>query len=141
MTPREYFQQCLTLDHAVTEKQNQYELVKASILSASKIDDVNVQSSPTRTHEDKLHRLFQLHDDVDKQVDELVDYKLKLSMEVNELSDDRYRMVLSERYFKGKTFERIAQQHHYSVRWVRKLHEQALRAFGKLFPHKFMRTF
>ena len=137
MTPKEYFQECLKLDNKVTEKQNQLDLIKASLTSAVKIKDINVQTSGGNSHEERLAKLFELNDEINADVDKLVNYKLKLSLEVNQLEDDRYRMILSERYFQGKKFELIAVERDYDIRWIYKLHGQALQAFGDKFPEKF----
>lgn len=137
MTPKEYFQECLKLDNKVTEKQNQLDLIKASFTSAVKIKDINVQTSGGNSHEERLAKLFELNDEINADVDKLVNYKLKLSLEVNQLEDDRYRMILSERYFQGKKFELIAVERDYDIRWIYKLHGQALQAFGDKFPEKF----
>lgn len=137
MTPKEYFQECLKLDNKVTEKQNQLDLIKASFTSAVKIKDINVQTSGSNSHEERLAKLFELNDEINADVDKLVNYKLKLSLEVNQLEDDRYRMILSERYFQGKKFELIAVERDYDIRWIYKLHGQALQAFGDKFPEKF----
>ncbi|EKU92849.1 Uncharacterised protein [Alloiococcus otitis] len=137
MTPKEYFQECLKLDNKVTEKQNQLDLIKASFTSAVKMKDINVQTSGGNSHEERLAKLFELNDEINADVDKLVNYKLKLSLEVNQLEDDRYRMILSERYFQGKKFELIAVERDYDIRWIYKLHGQALQAFGDKFPEKF----
>ena len=137
MTPKEYFQECLKLDNKVTEKQNQLDLIKASFTSAVKMKDINVQTSGGNSHEERLAKLFELNDEINTDVDKLVNYKLKLSLEVNQLEDDRYRMILSERYFQGKKFEQIAVDRGYDIRWIYKLHGQALQAFGDKFPEKF----
>lgn len=137
MTPKEYFQECLKLDNKVTEKQNQLDLIKASFTSAVKMKDINVQTSAGNSHEERLAKLFELNDEINADVDKLVNYKLKLSLEVNQLEDDRYRMILSERYFQGKKFELIAVERDYDIRWIYKLHGQALQAFGDKFPEKF----
>ena len=137
MTPKEYFQECLKLDNKVTEKQNQLDLIKASFTSAVKMKDINVQTSGGNSHEERLAKLFELSDEINADVDKLVNYKLKLSLEVNQLEDDRYRMILSERYFQGKKFELIAVERDYDIRWIYKLHGKALQAFGDKFPEKF----
>ena len=137
MTPKEYFQECLKLDNKISEKQNQLDLIKASFVSAVKIKDINVQTSGENGYENHLATLFDFNDEINMDVDKLVNYKLKLSLEVNQLEDDRYRMILSERYFKGKRFEQIAVDRNYDIRWVYRLHGKALQAFHDLYPEKF----
>lgn len=137
MTPKDYFQKCLKLDNEVAELQNQVELLKANIFSATKLKDVNVQSSGGTSYEDKLSRLMEMHDEINLKIDKLVNYKLTLSIELNALDDDRYRLILSERYLMGKKFEEIAVERSYDIRWVYRLHGQALQAFGEKYPSKF----
>lgn len=139
MTPKEYFQFTFKLDNIVQEKINLSTALKNKIFSLNtKLREELVQTSRGNATEEQLARYFDLQSEINQAIDDLADYRLKIAFEISELSDDRYRMVLSERYVRGKKFEQIAVDRGYDIRWIYKLHGQALQAFGDKFPEKFL---
>ena len=51
---------------------------------------------------------------------------------ISRVSDDRYRMVLLDRYISMMRWDDIARLHYYDVRWIYMLHEAALQEVDKL---------
>ena len=70
-------------------------------------------------------------------LDKVVELEHKITQEVNRLVDLKSRMidyqsVLELRYISYYTWEQIAAEMHYSLRWIYQLHGKALQAFEKI---------
>lgn len=65
---------------------------------------------------------------------ELIDFKVKVSEEIGALSDLKYIEILYKRYIQFFSFEQIAVDMGYSYRYVTKMHGYALLEFEKLYP-------
>lgn len=92
-----------------------------------------VQSS---RNNDKFGTLYSRIDEKEREItekiDALVDFKLKVSDEINALDDDRHIAILHKRYVCFESWERIAIDMQYNVRYVQHLHGQALAEFAEL---------
>ena len=68
----------------------------------------------------------QLINDYKNQI--LLNQKLMHNIEaaINSLTDERFRMILSMRYLDGRTWEYIADNMNYNLKWIYILHERAL---------------
>lgn len=89
----------------------------------------------TSRDNDKFGTLYSRIDEKERKIvekiDELIDFKLKVSQEINGLSDTRYIAVLHRRHIRHQSWERIAIDLGYTVRHVQNLNGQALIEFEK----------
>lgn len=67
-----------------------------------------------------------LQEEIYQDVCALVELKGEISRCIDAVEDNTLRLLLQYRYIDGITFEDIAEQMHYSWRWIIKLHGQAL---------------
>lgn len=70
---------------------------------------------------------------ITRKISALVDLKAKISGQIQQLQDTRYEELLHSRYVMCLRWEEIAVQMHIDLRWVYRLHGQALEAFAKQF--------
>lgn len=70
---------------------------------------------------------------ITRKISVLVDLKTTISGQIQLLDDARYEELLHSRYVMCQRWEEIAVQMHMDLRWVYRLHGQALDAFGKRF--------
>lgn len=75
---------------------------------------------------DTAHRLIQLEAQINRDVDRLVDIKKQIMAAIDAVADDRYRTLLEMRYRNYWGWNRIAQEMHYDLKWIWKLHGKAL---------------
>ncbi len=67
-----------------------------------------------------------LQEEICKDIGGLIDLKREIGSCIDTVEDNTLRLLLQYRYIDGITFENIAEQMHYSWRWIIKLHGQAL---------------
>lgn len=133
MTAKEYLQQVKIRDARIQNLQRDKETLRQMMFSFGGAGDgERVQSSRDN---DKFGTLYGRIDEKERQItdaiDELVDFKLKVSKEINDLEDERYIIVLYKRYIQFDSWERIAVDMGYNMRYVQQLHGQALIEFKK----------
>ena len=68
-----------------------------------------------------------------KKLEELIEFKVKVSDEISTLTNPRYIEILHKRYICFHSFEQIAVDMGYSYRYVTKMHGYALLEFEKKF--------
>ena len=71
----------------------------------------------------KINRMGIPKEDIDK----MVDLKKEATENINRIQDSRCRIVLSMYYLSNLTFEEIAENVHYSYRWVRRIHKKGIK--------------
>jgi RNA polymerase sigma factor (sigma-70 family) len=64
--------------------------------------------------------------EIDADIDRLVAIRDGIKTIIEEVEDDRERLLLQYRYLDGRTFEEIAVQMNYSWRQIHRLHSRAL---------------
>ena len=64
--------------------------------------------------------------EIDKRLKELNQYKTKMLTLIKDINNAAYRTLLTARYINNKTWEEIAQDMNYDIRWIYRLHGQAL---------------
>ena len=138
MTPKEYFEQVFDLDKEVESKQLERDAIRATVLGATAWEDNPSFSNQFHsTTENMVLKLDDYSNDINQLIDELVDLKMQLGTEIDQLEDRRYRIVLRERYIRCKEWADISIQQNYVKRYLYELHNDALVAFAKEFPDKF----
>lgn len=77
-------------------------------------------------------RIDEMEREIDRQIADLMNFQLKVSMEINELKTDKYMTVLNCRYIHFMPWEEIAESAFdvkYTVRHILKMHGYALLEF------------
>ena len=70
--------------------------------------------------------------EIDKRTAELYEVKTEILRAINKVDNSAYRLLLTLRYIRFMTWERIAEEMNYKdVRWVYRLHGRALRECDK----------
>ena len=135
MTAKEYLEQVKKKDarinNLIREKENLH--AKLYSIGAIQYDKDKVQSSPNPDRLGVLYGEIDLKErEITKKIDELIDFRLKVTDEINELSDERYITVLYRRYIEFQTWEKIAIEMGYNTRYVQQLNGNALLQFYDL---------
>lgn len=80
-------------------------------------------------------RIDEMEREIDRQISDLLQFKLKVSEEINEMKTDKYMTVLNCRYIHFMSWERIADSAFdvkYTVRNILKMHGYALLEFQEV---------
>lgn len=135
MTAKEYLQQVKNRDAEIDNLQRDKEMLCEMLYSLGGTGDgERVQSS---RNNDKFGTLYSKIDEKEREIaekiDMLVDFKLKVSGEINALNDSRYVKLLHRRYIQLKSWELIAVELGYTYAYVIELHGNALQEFEKTY--------
>ena len=127
MTTKEYLNKMRMLDRLIDSKLEQIDRLR----SLSERVTTTLSFSPkgaggaNRT-EYCIERIWQLEKEVTEDIDRLVDMKSGIRGAIDEVKNDKYKLLLECRYLCGDTWERIAEKMEIEVRWVYELHGRAL---------------
>ena len=117
------------LDAEINSLIREHESVKSTLLKATDYSNEPVATTKRNTSEDKLIKLADKSSEIDSKVDELVDFKIKMGDHINQLEDERHRVILREHYINGLSFCEISDILGYTERHLYRIHGDALLKF------------
>ena len=117
------------LDAEINSLIREHESVKATLLKATDYSNEPVATTKRNTSEDKLVKLDDKSSDIDLKIDELVDFKITMGNYINQLEDERHRVILREHYINGLSFCEISDILGYTERHLYRIHGDALLKF------------
>ena len=128
MTAKEYMEQARYLDMQINSKIEQ---VKTLNELATKVTTVysDMPHSPNRNTgrmEETVAKIIDLESEIDRDIDALVDLKQEVKTAISKVEDEKYRVLLELRYINQKSWEEIANQLGYDLRYTHKIHGRAL---------------
>lgn len=140
LTPKAYFNQVFELERKMDSKISERDAIMGTLTGAPAMEENKTYSNQFHsTTESAVMRLIGYSDQTNEYVSELVNLQIRISNEINYLEKYNHQMVLRERYLCSKKFEEIAVEQNYGYRHVIRLHGEALKEFGQLYPDKFSR--
>lgn len=133
LNAKQYLRQLRRLDNIVQSKLDQLESLKNLAERITQVPkDMAVQES---RYDDKLSELIpkiiDLENEIRRNVEKLLDLKLKITHQINSLDNDEYKLLLMLRYLNFKTWEEIAVEMGYTYQWIHVLHGRALKYFAQ----------
>lgn len=135
MTAKEYLQQVKVKDARIRNLKRDKAALRGLMFSLGNSggEGDRVQTSPDP---DKMGTIYAKIDDKERQItdsiSDLIDFRLKVTNEINELDDSRYIDVLYRNYVLFQSWKQISSDMGYNVRYVQQLNGQALLEFGKI---------
>ena len=117
------------LDAEINSLIREHESVKSTLLKATDYSNEPVATTKRNTSEDKLIKLADKSSDIDLKIDELVDFKITMGDYINQLEDERHRVILREHYINGLSFCEISGILGYTERHLYRIHGDALLKF------------
>lgn len=73
-----------------------------------------------------IDKIVDLEEKIQKEINSLILLKTEILEKIHSLENVDHQSVLELRYLSYQTWEQIAEELHYSIRWIYKLHEKAL---------------
>ena len=134
MTAKEFLGQAYRLDQRINSKLQQIESLRCL---TQKVTQAYGGEAVSRTRnvsslEDSILRLMEAEEELNRQIDTLVDTKIEIGKLIDRVHNETYRLILEKRYLCFMNWDRIAEELHYSRRWVLSRHERALEVADKL---------
>ena len=117
------------LDAEINSLIREHESVKSTLLKATDYSNEPVATTKRNTSEDKMVKLADKSSEIDLKIDELVDFKITMGNHINQLEDERHRVILREHYINGLSFLEISKSLGYTERHLYRIHGDALLKF------------
>ena len=128
MTVKEYLRQVFKLDKQINSK---IEMLSELNSLATKCTQVltgmpHNPSGSKHSMEDTIIKIITLQEEINKDIDTLVDLKTEIMHVISSVPDSDCRVLLEKRYLSFKTWEDIAEDMNYGLRYIHILHKKAL---------------
>ena len=133
MTAKEYLNQLTSIEKLIQAKTTERErLMALATKVTSALNDCKVETSPDNTKtQNIIIKMAELREEIEEQASRYTALYRKIEEEIDDIEDDRYKLLLMMRYMKGASFSDIADKLGYEKRWTLVLHKRALQDFEK----------
>ena len=127
MDIKTYLNQIRHLDLLIDSKLEQVNQIRNQMIYVSPTFGERVQGShdPDK-FTNGVAKIIELEKVINEDIDKLVDMKVKAREIIETLDTVVEKAILYKHYFEGKSFEDIAVEVNYSLRWVYKIHGDAM---------------
>lgn len=135
MTAKEYLSKAYTIQQRIKRLQKQREELRSDLYSVKSpsFDPNKVQTSIKGDKMAELvARVDELESDIVDELNGLIEAKQDISDHIERLQNERYKQLLFDRYILCHKFERIAADRDKGIRWIYRMHGNALKAFEKV---------
>jgi DNA-directed RNA polymerase specialized sigma subunit len=134
LTAKQYLDQLRVIDTKINQKMEELADLMTTATSTGAIDysKDRVQTSPQNAQENRICKYVDLDAEINREIDEFVDIKHRVTKEIQELNVDYYIKILFKVYVQYKTVKDAANEIGLSYQYVRDLHKKALEAFEEL---------
>ena len=134
LTAKQYLNQLRVIDTKINQKMEELADLMTAATSTGAIDysKDRVQTSPQNAQENRICKYVDLDAEINREIDEFVDIKHRVTKEIQELNVDYYIKILFKVYVQYKTVKDAANEIGLSYQYVRDLHKKALEAFEEL---------
>ncbi len=130
MNAKEYLGQAYRIDQRVCCKLEQVMSLRELVTKAkSTISDTLPNN---KNMECTIAKMIDLETKINDDVDNLVDLKRGIVSVIKQMKNLEYQTLLEQRYLHFKTWEQIAVEMSYDLRYLHKLHSRALNEFLKV---------
>lgn len=134
MNAREYLNQAFRVDERIKSKLDQISSLSCLATKAtSSMSDM--PGSPNRNihkMEDTIVKIIDLQNEIMKEVDELVNLKEAIMRTINKVENVELRVLLEQRYLCFRSWEEIAVEMNYGLRYIHMLHRKSLTEVEKI---------
>lgn len=134
LAAKQYLDQLRVIDTKINQKMEELADLMTAATSTGAIDysKDRVQTSPQNAQENRICKYVDLDAEINREIDEFVDIKHRVTKEIQELNVDYYIKILFKVYVQYKTVKDAANEIGLSYQYVRDLHKKALKAFEEL---------
>lgn len=128
MTVRDYLGQAYRIDQRINSKLEQVGSLRALATKATSTfsDTPPSGSRNVQSMESVIVKIVDLEQEINADIDTLVDLKREIIGVIKQVNDPEYQTLLELRYLCFYTWERIAVEMAYDLRYLHKLHQKAL---------------
>lgn len=134
MTIKEYLSQAYRIDQRINSKPDQVQSLRELTAKAtSTLNDTYSSGNGNKQNmEGVIVKIIDLENEIDEEIDKLVDLKHEIVSLIKQVKNPEYKPLLELRYLCFRTWEQIAVEMHYELRYLHKLHRQTLEICGEI---------
>ena len=134
MKAKEYLMQAKYLSLRIKAKANRLQELRDLAVTVTQVmtDMPKAKSSSTSRMEDTIVKIVDYQNEITEDMERLVSLQKEISSRIGQLGKSEYQVILNDRYLEGMDWQEIADDMHYTVRWVQSLHGEALIAMQEL---------
>ena len=128
MSPKEYLQQAYRIERRVNLDKEMLESMRSALHGRS----VNYESDGSQRNpqgnsiERAILRVVEYEERINTEIEELTQKRLEIEEVIEAVPDETLREILKRRYLMYQKWDKIAEEMHYSIQWIHKLHGAAL---------------
>ena len=128
MTVKEYLSQAKFLDQRINSKIQQVAALNdlATKATSTLTGMPRNPNHATSSMEEAITKIIDLQAEINRDIDTLVDLKRDLSATIKAVDNTEYQTVLEKRYLCFLSWEQIAVDMGYDLRWLYRIHGKAL---------------
>lgn len=128
MTAKEYLSQAYRIDQRINSKLEQVQSLRDLAMKASATISHMPRSASPNVHnvEDFICKALDLESEINADLCRLIDTKREIVTVIKCVENNELQTLLELRYLCFKTWEQIAVELHFDLRWVHRLHNRAL---------------
>lgn len=128
MTAKEYLGRAYRIDGRINAKLEQVSSLRELATKAtSTISDMPRNSSPNpHSMQNIIDKIIDLESEINSDIDALVNIKQEVVTTIKRVDNQEYQTLLELRYLCFKSWEQIAMELGYDLRWIYRLHQRAL---------------
>lgn len=128
MTAKEYLSQAYRLDQRINSKIEQVASLN-DLATKCTSTLTGMPRNPNRassTMADAVGKIIDLQNEINRDIDCLVDLKREIVTVIKAIENPEYQTLLEKRYLCFLTWEKIAVDMGYDLRWLYRIHKRAL---------------
>lgn len=128
MTAKEYLSQAKFLDQRINSKIQQVAALNdlATKATSTLTGMPRNPNHATSSMEEAITKIIDLQAEINQDIDTLVDLKRDLSATIKAVGNTEYQTILEKRYLCFLSWEQIAVDMGYDLRWLYRIHGKAL---------------
>ena len=138
MTATEYLSQARRLDQRIGSKLEQMATLRslAQKVTTSLCGERVSHTRNVSSLEDTILRLVETENEMNQSIDALLNLRIEIGKQISALNDPDCILVLEKRYLSYQSWEKIAADLKFTVRWVHRPHAKALQSINQLLCEK-----
>ena len=130
MTVKEYLDQAYRIDQRINSKLEQVGSLRALAMS----DTPPSGSRNVQSMESIIVKIIDLENEINEDIDMLVDLKREIVGVIKRIENPEYQTLLELRYLCFYSWEKVAVEMEYDLRYLHKLHRKALEQCSAFIP-------
>src|SRR5699024_8143519 len=131
---KEYLSKVRYNDNEIDAKEEIKSQMRKRLTSvkATQNREIDVKGGGRKTNENRIMEYIKYSEQINELIDELINLKMTVVEQIEQIDDGLYRTILTERYINNKSWEDVSKAINYGERRTLQYHNDALREFANV---------